>query len=68
MKRCEQNVEDHKSYQAKHAESAQWLEKAKKKFAECSEAGGSRAELEDRLEKVQVGAFDHLRGQRQDIG
>ena len=47
-------MEDHKSYQAKHAESAQWLEKAKRKFAVCSEAGGSRAELEDRLEKVQV--------------
>ncbi|GFO48198.1 nesprin-1, partial [Plakobranchus ocellatus] len=52
-KRCEQNVEDHKSYQTKHSESSQWLEKAKKKFGECSEAGGSRAELEDRLEKVQ---------------
>ncbi|CAL1544282.1 unnamed protein product [Lymnaea stagnalis] len=53
IKKCQQNVEDHESFKTKFADSAQWLEKAKKKFSECSESGGSRAELEERLEKVQ---------------
>lgn len=53
-------MEDHEAYKTKYAESSYWLEKAKKKFAECTESGGSRAELEERLEKVQVGSFVDL--------
>nr|KAG5692778.1 hypothetical protein BaRGS_009394 [Batillaria attramentaria] len=53
IKRCEQNVEDHKTFVSKFADASQWLIKAKEKFAECSDSAGSRAELEDRLDKVQ---------------
>ena len=54
IKRCEQNVQDHKGFVSKFADASQWLIKSKEKFAECSDAAGSRAELEDRLDKVQV--------------
>ncbi|XP_076442566.1 muscle-specific protein 300 kDa-like isoform X3 [Babylonia areolata] len=53
IKRCEQNVADHKGFVSKFADASQWLIKAKEKFAECSDVGGSRIEIEDRLEKVQ---------------
>ena len=47
-------MQDHKGFVSKFADASQWLIKAKEKFAECSDAAGSRAELEDRLDKVQV--------------
>ncbi|KAH9507320.1 hypothetical protein Btru_056905, partial [Bulinus truncatus] len=53
IKKCEQNVEDHEVYKNKFNDSSFWLEKARKKFSECSDTAGSRAELEDRLEKIQ---------------
>ncbi|KAK7104412.1 hypothetical protein V1264_019133 [Littorina saxatilis] len=53
IKRCEQNVEDHKGFVSKFADASQWLIKAKEKFAECSDTAGSRTELEERLDKVQ---------------
>ncbi|XP_076463750.1 muscle-specific protein 300 kDa-like isoform X7 [Babylonia areolata] len=53
IKRCEQNVEDHKTFVSKFADASQWLNKAKEKFATCSDTGGARTELEDRLEKIQ---------------
>ncbi|XP_041353316.1 nesprin-1-like isoform X4 [Gigantopelta aegis] len=53
IKKCEQNVEDHKLFKEKFNNCSQWLAKAKAKFAECSDASGSRAELEERLEKAQ---------------
>ncbi|KAH9507324.1 hypothetical protein Btru_056910, partial [Bulinus truncatus] len=53
IKKCEQNVEDHEVYKNKFNDSSLWLEKARKKFSECSDTAGSRAELEDRLEKIQ---------------
>lgn len=45
---------DHKFYKDKHAECTQWLAKAKDKYATSSDLTGSRVELEDRLEKIQV--------------
>ncbi|KAL8590280.1 hypothetical protein ACOMHN_006396 [Nucella lapillus] len=53
IKRCEQNVEDHKSFVGKFADASQWLIKAKEKFATCSDTAGSRTELEDRLDSMQ---------------
>ncbi|KAK0046935.1 nesprin-1, partial [Biomphalaria pfeifferi] len=53
VKKHEQSVEDHEVYKSKYTECSQWLDKAKKKFSECSETAGTRAELEDHLEKIQ---------------
>lgn len=52
VKRCEQNVEDHKAYIARFSESASWLDKAKMLFSQSLEPGSSRGELEDKLNKV----------------
>ncbi|CAG5128719.1 unnamed protein product, partial [Candidula unifasciata] len=52
-KQSEQNVEDHKLYNTRFAESTQWLVKTRKKFSECSQVGNSRAELENKLERIQ---------------
>ncbi|XP_025103982.1 nesprin-1-like isoform X4 [Pomacea canaliculata] len=53
IKRCEQNVSDHQAFVNKYVDASQWLLKAKEKFAVCSDTSGSRAELEERLDKVQ---------------
>ncbi|KAK6181528.1 hypothetical protein SNE40_009363 [Patella caerulea] len=53
VKKCEQNVDDHKLYKEKFADCNQWLTKSKNKFAQCPDAGSSRAELEDSLEQTQ---------------
>ncbi|KAK3090120.1 hypothetical protein FSP39_009339 [Pinctada imbricata] len=53
LKRCEQNVSDHRHYKEKQADCAQWLVHAKEKFGASADTTGSRNELEDRLEKIQ---------------
>ena len=50
-------MEDHKQFKEKFNSCSQWLAKAKARFAEISDASGSRAELEERLEKAQVCPF-----------
>ncbi|ESO86156.1 hypothetical protein LOTGIDRAFT_167389 [Lottia gigantea] len=53
VKKCEQNVEDHKLFKEKLADCNQWLTKSRNKFNNCPDTGNSRAALEDSLEKVQ---------------
>ncbi|KAJ8309206.1 hypothetical protein KUTeg_014080 [Tegillarca granosa] len=62
LKKCEQNVADHKFYKDKHAECTHWLAKAKDKYATSSDLTGSRVELEDRLEKIQELSVDRDAG------
>lgn len=47
-------MSDHQAFVNKYVDASQWLLKAKEKFAMCSDTSGSRAELEERLDKVQV--------------
>ncbi|KAL5008450.1 hypothetical protein ScPMuIL_014031 [Solemya velum] len=53
MKKCEQNVTDHKYYKEKFADCNEWLTKAKDHFSESCDTVGSRNELQERLEKIQ---------------
>lgn len=54
MKKCEQNVSDHRNYLEKQSDCAQWLIKAKEKFDANADTIGSRSELEEKLEQIQV--------------
>ena len=45
---------DHKLYKDKAKDCTQWLSKAKDKFASNADTSGTRQELEERLEKIQV--------------
>lgn len=54
LKKCEQNVADHKLYRDRHTDCSQWLVKARKKFGQSADTSGNRNDLEDRLEKIQV--------------
>ena len=54
QKKCEQNVTDHKLYKDKAKDCAQWLSKAKDKFANNADTSGTRQEVEERLERIQV--------------
>lgn len=54
QKKCEQNVADHKLYKDKAKDCAQWLAKAKDKFANNADTSGTRQEVEERLERIQV--------------
>ena len=54
IRRCELNVSDHKAFTLKYADVSRWLVNAEQKFAHCSNVAGSRAELEDCQDKVQV--------------
>jgi len=53
LKKCEQNVADHKLYKDKSKDCGNWLAKAKDRFADNADATGSRQELEERLERIQ---------------
>ena len=57
LKKCEQNVSDHRLYMAKHADCAQWLIRAKEKFGANADTTGTRVELEEKLEQIQVIIF-----------
>lgn len=54
LKKCEQNVSDHRNYLEKQSDCAQWLIKAKEKFDANADTIGSRSELEEKLEQIQV--------------
>lgn len=53
LKKCEQNVTDHKLYKEKSKDCINWLTKAKERFADNADTTGSRQELEERLERIQ---------------
>lgn len=56
LKKCEHNVSDHKLYKEKSRDLGQWLTRAKEKFADNADTSGTRQELEERLERIQVGS------------
>lgn len=60
LKKCEQNVSDHRNYLEKQSDCAQWLIKAKEKFDANADTIGSRSELEEKLEQIQVNTALHL--------
>ena len=57
LKKCEQNVSDHRLYMAKQSDCAQWLIRAKEKFGANADTTGTRVELEEKLEQIQVIIF-----------